>query len=82
MKTTINVDPEIIKELSYMVELQKQHGAPYEYETVDELINYILASVADGSRRPGSWEREMLNMMGLTVDCPEHECYRQAYGKP
>ena len=50
-------------------------------DSVESLVNYVLSSVADGSRRPGSWERHLLEMMGLVVDSDEHHHYRAQYGK-
>lgn len=70
------------KEFLYMIELHKQHGAPNRFETLDDMLNFILYSVADGSRRPGAWERGMLEQMGLIAECPEHHVYRSGYGKP
>ncbi|HGE8289311.1 hypothetical protein PTT73_17565 [Serratia ureilytica] len=52
----ITVDPEIASELVYMLKLQQTCGAAVQLENVEGLIHYILASIADGSRRPGSWE--------------------------
>ncbi len=49
-------------------------------DSVEELVNYILASVADGSRRPGAWERQMLEMMGLVANSDAHGQYRSDYG--
>lgn len=77
---TIELSPEIHKELEYMVAMHQRCGAANPMETVEQLIGYILASVADGSRRPGAWERQMLNMMGLVADCDEHQIYRPSYG--
>lgn len=37
-----------------------------EPRTVDALVEQLLAAWADGFRRPGSWERTMLDMMGHT----------------
>ena len=51
-------------------------------QSVEDLVGYVLVSVADGSRRPGAWERQMLEMMGLVADCNEHHIYRSQYGKP
>ena len=79
MKITIH--PETLKELNHLVALHQQHGAPAPMENVEALVNYVLASVADGSRRPGSWERQLLNMMGLVADCEEHQHYRSHYGE-
>lgn len=49
--------------------------------SVEALVDYVLGSIADGSRRPGSWERELLEMLGLVADCEEHHQYRARYGK-
>lgn len=76
---TITLNPEVLKELAYIVELHKRHGAPNQMNSVQDLIDTILASIADGSRRPGSWERSMLERMGLVAD-DEHYRYRQHYG--
>ena len=78
----ININPEVLKELKYLVELHQQYGAPNQVQSVEDLVAYVLASVADGSRRPGSWERQVLEMMGLEAECEEHHCYRARYGKP
>ncbi|MFU8778638.1 MAG: hypothetical protein ACNA7M_13360 [Roseovarius sp.] len=78
----IEINPEVLKELEYLVELHQAHGAANPMPSVERLVGYVLASVADGSRRPGAWERELLNMMGLVADCDEHYTYRPHYGKP
>ena len=77
---TITIHPEVLKELEYMVKLHRQCGAPSPCESVPDLVAYILSSVADGSRRPGSWERSMLQSMGLVAECDEHQQYRRHYG--
>lgn len=76
----IEVSNEVTKEFQYMAELAKKYGSPCGLSTAEEMVAYVLRSVADGSRRPGSWERQMLVSMGLVVDCPEHEEYRNKYG--
>lgn len=76
----IEVHPEVLKELEYIVQLHVAHGAPNPQDSVESLVNYILASVADGSRRPGAWERSMLEMMGLVANGEEHSHYRANYG--
>jgi len=76
----IDLNPEVLKELEYIVALHKQHGAPNPMESVEQLVGFVLASVADGSRRPGAWERGMLEQMGLVADCDEHQQYRAHYG--
>jgi hypothetical protein len=51
-------------------------------QSVEALAAYVLASVADGSRRPGAWERQLLEHMGLVADCDEHHQYRPHGGPP
>ncbi len=77
----IHINPEIVKELDYIIELHNQYGAPNIMNTVEDLVAYILASIADGSRRPGSWERGLLEPMGLVSHGIEHTLYREDYGK-
>ena len=79
MKITIH--PEVLKELEYITKLHRGHGAANQFENVPDLVGYILASIADGSRRPGSWERTMLESMGLEADCDEHRQFRANYGE-
>ena len=79
MKIAVNDD--VARELAYMVRLHTENGAPAQMESIEQLVGYVLASVADGSRRPGSWEREILVQMGLIADCYEHHEYRATYGE-
>ena len=76
----IEIDDNIARELAYMVRLHQEHGAAAQMDSVERLVGYVLACVADGSRRPGSWERGMLAQMGLVADCAEHHEYRAEYG--
>ncbi|MEE9494431.1 MAG: hypothetical protein V3W04_13775 [Gammaproteobacteria bacterium] len=78
----INIDPGVLKECEYMISLHQQYGAPITIDNVPDLIAYILSNVVSGSRRPGSWERSMLDSMGLVADCDEHQTYRANYGLP
>lgn len=78
----VTIDREVLKEFQYIVDLHRKHGAANPLDSVEDLIAYVLASVADGSRRPGAWERSMLECMGLVAYCDEHEQYRARYGNP
>ena len=78
----IEINESVLAEFEYMVQLHQEYGAPNAMPDVKTLVGYILASVADGSRRPGSWERQMLNSMGLVAETEKHECYRGFYGSP
>ena len=82
MPVTITLNDGVAAEFAYLVELHRAYGAPNPMESVDGLVSYVLASVADGSRRPGSWERQMLESMGLVADTDAHQEYRRAYGRP
>lgn len=82
MSHSIEIHPEVLKELQYLVELHQQHDAPNPMSSVEDLVAYVLASVADGSRRPGAWERQLLELMGLVAECDAHHQYRAHYGKP
>lgn len=78
----VELGPQTKSELDYLVSLHKEHGAPNPYETVEELLAYVASAVADGSRRPGAWERGVLEQMGLVPDSPAAHVYRANYGAP
>jgi hypothetical protein len=78
----IEIDADVRKELEYLVELHARYGAPNPMPSLEALVGYVLAAIADGSRRPGAWERQLLEHMGLVADCDEHHLYRPHGGKP
>ena len=78
----VTIDDAVLAELQHIVALHRKHGAPNPFEEVESLVGFVLASVADGSRWPGAWERSILEAMGLVADCPEHHQYRADYGAP
>jgi hypothetical protein len=78
----IKINDDVKSELEYMIDLHQEHGAPNPRENLEELINYILSAVAEGSRRPGSWERELVEKMGLIADTEKHHEYRMKHGAP
>jgi hypothetical protein len=82
MKMKVKINDEVERELAYIVALHQEHGAPNPMDSVERLVAYVLTSVADGSRRPGSWERQMLTRMGLVADCSAHHETRPEYGAP
>ena len=79
---TLDIPVPVLAELSYLVSLHQKHGAANPQHSLDELILAVLNAVSDGSRRPGSWERQMLEMMGLVADTPVHRVYRELEGEP
>jgi hypothetical protein len=78
----LTIDREVLQELQHIVDLHRKHGAAHPFDNVEGLVAYVLASIADGSRRSGAWERSMLEGMGLVAYCDEHEQYRALYGDP
>ncbi len=82
MNVTLSIDDSIANELSYLVELQQKHGAPNPHPSIESLLAYVATALADGSRRPGSWERQLLEMMGLVPDTDEAQRYRPHFGRP
>ena len=76
----IEINDDVARELAYMVRLHQEHGAPAKMENIEMLINHVLIHVANGSRRPGSWERELVQKMGLVAHGHQHYEYRATYG--
>lgn len=80
---TITINPQIKKELKYLFEsLKEDKKNIHKFESVNHLINYILSSVTNGSRRPYCWERSILHMMGILPDNEIFNYYRKEYGEP
>lgn len=42
------------------------------YSDSQRLVQYLLSSIVDGARRPGSWERQVLYSLGIE---PNNDCY-------
>lgn len=82
MKVNFEIDEAVARELVYLVTLHQQHGAPNPQDSLESLLAYVASAIADGSRRPGSWERQLLEMMGLVPDTEEAHQYRSTYGAP
>lgn len=82
MQVQAQIEPNVYRELEYLVALHQQHGAANPMESVEQLVGFVLAAIADGSRRPGSWERQLLDRLGLVADCDAHRQYRGSYGAP
>lgn len=78
----IEIDDAVASELAYMVRLHNEFGAPAAMPDLQSLVHYLLCSVADGSRRPGSWERGILDSLGIVADTGLHNYYRDVYGDP
>lgn len=79
---SVEIDGDIFAEFEYLLTLLKKSDNADGLDNTADLINYILMGFADGSRRPGSWERGMLESMSIVADCEEHQAYRENYGVP
>lgn len=79
---TLNLPEGVKAELDYLVKLHNEHGAPNRFNSIESLLEYVASAVADGSRRPGSWERTIVEQMGLIPDTAELLEYRTQYGEP
>lgn len=78
---TVALPAEIAAELEYLISVTKAAPAG-GFGSVADLLRHVAISIADGSRRPGSWERPMLASMGIVSgDEPELRSYRREYGK-
>lgn len=72
---------EIAAELEYLISVTKAAPAG-GFESTAELLRHVAISIADGSRRPGSWERPMLVSMGIVSGDESELRSRREYGRP
>lgn len=72
----------VTAELRYLLDLISADQDGVVLTGIEELCAYVMTAVADGSRRPGSWERGLLASLGLVSDRDEHHVYRPSYGPP
>ena len=61
----IKVPAHVFHTLNDLVGSHIAFGAPNQFATVEDLSAYVLEAIADGFTRSGSWEGEVLSMMGL-----------------
>jgi hypothetical protein len=66
------IDPGVLTELQYIVDLHRRYGADNPVYSVEGLVGHVLAAVANGSERPDASERLLLEVMGLVAYCSEH----------
>ncbi len=57
------VSPAINKGLERIVDESK--AGPNPMGSTDELVKFVLGCLVDGIDRPGSWERTLLEKMGV-----------------
>lgn len=77
----IELNPQLASEFQYIFDLLQLSGDD-AFASPEHLINYVLRAIADGSRRPGSWERSVIYQLGIVADHPLHHVYRATYGEP
>ncbi len=71
VKLEIELSPETVTWLNVLVE-----GRPKDSEmpdTLEGIIEQIAVHFAEGVKRPGSWEREMVRIMGYQKALTGHE---------
>ena len=78
---TIEIDTGAKKELDFLFKSGLEDDI-HSFETVENMLSYILHSIADGSRRPGAWERQILEMTGIVPNNPIFHEHRSTYGNP
>jgi hypothetical protein len=59
----VHIPSDIKADLERIVEFSINSANPMG--SVDDLVRYTLGCLVDGFNRPGSWESEMLERMGL-----------------
>jgi hypothetical protein len=65
-KVRVGINPNTYKKLEALWEEQIKYSSPSgRHDSVNVLINYIMGAVVDGVERSGSWEREVVERMGL-----------------
>ena len=72
----VKLYPDVMKELEFLIELMDRENDMLQFDTIEELTVYVMNIIADGSRRPGSHARGMLDDLGLSTEQPEHLVYR------
>ncbi|GAA3913896.1 hypothetical protein GCM10022229_03520 [Luteimonas lutimaris] len=77
----ISLDADVVAELRYMLSLLDADPL-WQKAVVEDVLYRTADAIATGSRRPGSAERVILNMLGLVSERAEHHVYRRAYGPP
>ena len=77
----IEIEDSVKSELDYIMKCASKDSNFY-YEDIGIVLSYLARAWADAGRRPGAWERDCFNQLGLIPDCEELSYYRQSYGDP
>jgi hypothetical protein len=64
---TFELHEQTYRELEILLEEMQTHGGEWRLplESVADVIRHVAVTVAEGSARPDSWERQLLYPMGL-----------------
>lgn len=78
----VEIPQGVASELRYLRELLADMPYAPKLTSMEDLFRYVMTAIADGSRQPGSWERELLAKLNLVSERDEHHVYRRKYGPP
>ncbi len=78
----VKIPTAIQRDFEHLIDLHRKHGAPNPMKNTNNLIRFILATVAKGSKNPGSREGVLLEIMGIVPNRKAHNDYRHHYGNP
>lgn len=79
---TIDVHADVLDEIDYIIKLAKRDDQDIYFRDISGLVNYLFTTIADGARKPRSWEREVNNHLEIYMAAAEFEIYRAEYGDP
>lgn len=77
VKIEIELSPETVKWLDALLH-NRSESSPLP-ASVKGIVEQITVHFAEGIRRPGSWEREMLKIMGYEAALTGYEKTLQGY---
>lgn len=79
---TIDVRADVLSEINYILEVAEIDEKDIYFQDIEGLINYLFTIIADGARKPSSWERSINNQLEIYMDSPVFSVYRAEYGDP
>lgn len=79
VKIEIELSPETVEWLSILVRERPEDG--HIPTSIKGLLEQIASHFAEGIRRPGSWEREMVKIMGYEKALTGYEKTLPGYEK-
>ena len=58
----VEIEASTAKKIQDLMAMQQLHDAPNAQTTMKGFVNYLLETVIEGYERPGSWEREIVEV--------------------